>query len=86
MAHKQKKKNQEMLFLESSDVGVTISMFQELKEILPKELKENMKMISHQIHNINKEADTTKESNRNFRVQKYNHINEKFFGRDQQPS
>lgn len=30
-------------------------MFQELTEILPKELKENMRVISHQIDNINKE-------------------------------
>lgn len=31
------------------------SMFQELKEILPKELKENIRMIIHQTDNINKE-------------------------------
>lgn len=33
--------------------SVIINMFQELKEIMSKELKENMRMMSHQTERIN---------------------------------
>ena len=37
-------------------------MFEDLKEIMPKELNESMRMMSHQVGNINKEIENTKKN------------------------
>lgn len=37
-------------------------MFEDLKEIMPKELNEAMRMMSHQVGNINKEMENTKKN------------------------
>lgn len=37
-------------------------MFEDLKEIMPKELNETMRMMSHQVGNINKEIENTKKN------------------------
>lgn len=50
---------------EKADIGLTktktiLTMFKELKKNMDKELKETMKMMSHQVENINKETEVVK--------------------------
>lgn len=48
-------------------------MFKEVEKITSKELKESIKIMSHQIGNIKiKEKIIKKEPNRNYEVEKYN--------------
>lgn len=42
-------------------------MFEDLKEIMLKELNETMRMMSHQVGNINKEIENTKRIKQKFR-------------------
>lgn len=46
------------------------NMLKEVKEIMSKELKENMRMIFHQIKNTNKGTNHKQEANGYFRVEK----------------
>lgn len=46
-------------------------MFKDPKETISKELKENMRMLSQKVENINKKTESTKK-HRNSGIEKYN--------------
>lgn len=48
------------------DKSVTINILKELKEIMSKGMMENVRTISHQAENINKEIEIIKRNQRNF--------------------
>lgn len=55
-------------------------MFKELKEIIYKELKEIMRMVSHQIKNVNKELEVIKKKRKQTEIleqKKHSNRNEK---------
>lgn len=49
-----------------------LNLFKELKETMTKELKETIRMIFHQIENVNREKLQKKKPNRNSGVENYN--------------
>lgn len=57
-------------------------MFKELREIMSKELKKSVQMMSHPIENISKVIETMKEETTSqmeiLRLKKYNNRHEKF--------
>lgn len=48
--------------LDKDVMSAILNIFNELKEIKSKKLKESMRTISHQIEDINKETDTIKKA------------------------